>query len=93
MITAEEFFKKEDLPVDFLSGDDVNYAMVEFAKLHVQAALKAAAEEAKVCKDMGELENGNVSFEITECYYDENDYPIYVDKDSVLNAYPLTNIK
>ena len=43
--TAEEFLKREDLPTDILSGDDINYAMVEFAKLHVQAALKEALEE------------------------------------------------
>ena len=43
--TAEEFLIKENLPTDILSGDDINYAMIEFAKLHVEAALKAAAEE------------------------------------------------
>ena len=92
---------KELMGVIAFSGTDRNKTlengiellMIEFAKLHVQAALKAAAEEAKVCKDMGELENGNVSFEITECYYDENDYPIYVEEDSILTAYPLENIK
>ena len=45
MITVEEFLKREDLPPDFLSGDDITYAMTNFAKLHVEAALKAAAEE------------------------------------------------
>jgi hypothetical protein len=34
--TAEEFLKRENLPTDILSGDDVNYAMIEFAKLHVE---------------------------------------------------------
>ena len=42
--TAEEFLKKENLPTDILSGDDVNYAMIEFAKLHVEAALKGVLE-------------------------------------------------
>jgi len=44
--TAEEFLKREDLPTDILSGDDINYAMVEFAKLHVEAALKTASGQA-----------------------------------------------
>ena len=39
--TAEEFLIKENLPTDILSGDDINYAMIEFAKLHVEAALEA----------------------------------------------------
>lgn len=98
MKTAEDFLFDYSLndELDYLSEQSkelLTYLMIEFAKLHVQAALKAAAEEAKVCKDMGELENGNVSFEITECYYDENDYPIYVEEDSILTAYPLENIK
>jgi hypothetical protein len=38
--TAEEFLKKENLPTDILSGDDINYAMIEFAKLHVEACKK-----------------------------------------------------
>jgi hypothetical protein len=63
--TAEEFLKIENLPTDILSGDDINYAMIEFAKLHVEAALNAA------CESEG---------------YD-------IDEDSILNAYPLTNIK
>ena len=39
-MTAIEFLQKEDLPTDFLSGDDVNYAMIEFAKYHVETANK-----------------------------------------------------
>lgn len=42
--TAEEFLIKENLPIDILSGDDINYAMVAFAKMHVEAALKEALE-------------------------------------------------
>lgn len=38
---AEEFLLKENLPTDILSGDDISYAMIEFAKLHVKAALEA----------------------------------------------------
>ena len=38
--TAEEFLIKENLPTDILSGDDINYAMIEFAKLHVEKILE-----------------------------------------------------
>ena len=55
-------------------------AMVEFAKLHVEAALKAAADNAETKE---------------EAFYGVDEvYSIrVVDKDSILNAYPLTNIK
>jgi len=49
--TAEEFLIKENLPIDILSGDDINYAMVAFAKLHVEEALKEASEDANMDSD------------------------------------------
>ena len=51
--TAEEFLIKENLPTDILSGDDINYAMIEFAKLHVEAALEAAAKSAMFSHESG----------------------------------------
>ena len=65
MPTAREFY-------DNHPSDDCVIMMIEFAKLHVQAALKEAAEKA-----------------VTEEVW--GDY--YVDKNSILNSYPLTNIK
>jgi hypothetical protein len=56
-------------------------AMIEFAKLHVQEALKAADEKAKTTV---------VDYE----YELETPTPIWgVDSDSILNAYPLDKIK
>lgn len=56
-------------------------AMVRFAKLHVEAALKEAAEKAllshKHIKDIG----------------GKSVYLRTVDKDSILTAYDLNNIK
>lgn len=49
-------------------------AMIEFAKLHVEAALKEASEQAEIENDW-DNQKGNIS------------------KDSILNAYPLENIK
>jgi hypothetical protein len=75
-ITAEEFLKREDLPIDILSGDDINYAMVEFTKLHVQAALKAAAEKAEL-----------KAYSYTGCFECGRE-DMSIDENSILNAYP-----
>jgi len=78
--TAEEFIKKN--LIDYWEGGkaqytwaDVERAMKEFAKLHVESALKQASKKATVIRD-------------------EEFYTIsHVNKNSILNAYPLTNIK
>ena len=54
-------------------SDDVQKAMIGFAKLHVEAALKASSENAE------SYVIGGLTSE--------------VDKESILNAYPLKNIK
>ena len=70
--TAEETYNK--ITGCIINHKDVKGAMIEFAKLHVEAALKAASEKALV-------------------YADEGGYSEFVDEDSILNAYPLENIK
>jgi len=87
--TAEEVIEQ------YLRGDrvhdDINKvvdeeeaieAMIEFAKLHVEAALKEASENATVTPiDHEEISEGSFR-------------PIWgVDDDSILNSYPLKNIK
>ena len=69
--TAKEFWDSKCKTDELKSPGDI---MIEFAKLHVEEALKAAANEA-----------------ITEFipFTDDED----VDRDSILNSYPLTNIK
>jgi hypothetical protein len=71
--TVEEFWFKN-------TGQNINQeeysAMIEFAKLHVEAALKEASEKA----------NYNT-------YGHEHIEEVWIDKDSILNSYPLTNIK
>lgn len=71
ILTAEEFLNENrDIQSDF--DYETVKVMIEFTKLHVQAALKEASENAKIFSyvNMAEL-----------------------DKESILNAYPLTNIK
>lgn len=76
--TAEEFF-------GFISGeisyppDFVHRTAIEFAKLHVEAALKEASKYVKI----GFLDGLG----------GEGTKDIGVDKQSIFNSYPLTNIK
>ena len=76
--TAEEFFKnrREGEETEMYSFT-VGYRedMIEFAKLHCEAALKAASENADTLK--GEV------YASKGC----------INKESILNAYPLNNIK
>lgn len=61
--------------------DDTIYkAMIEFAKLHVEAALKEASINAETKEE-------------SDNPYDTEDRYYVVDKDSILNSYPLENIK
>ena len=73
-MTVEEFLEQENYP-DSLSGGTLHYVMIEFAKLHVEAALKEASEKAYFRDSNGFI-----------CTTEEN-------KKSILNAYPLKNIK
>lgn len=86
ILRAEEFISQYELgntgKVDI---QDAQEALIEFAKLHVQAALKEASEKVKM-KDINE-----------DCHYEDEDgnYPeiMVFDRDAILNAYPLNNIK
>ena len=79
--TANKLIRKKDTmildtnkfaKVEYVSYKDTRELMVEFAKLHVEAALYIASERADL------TDNGR--------------FP-YVDKASILNSYPLSNIK
>lgn len=75
--TAEEIYKQE-VGEDFEDYNQI-FALREFARLHVEAALKAAHENGVIKED----------------YLDPNDsksLSSWIDKDSILNAYPKENI-
>ena len=85
--TAEEF--KQQLDKANHSYTD-EYLMVEFAKLHVQAALEEASEKAEIGEFyvFGSTED--------EDFFDQIDMSSLrcnIKKDSILNAYPLDKIK
>ena len=81
MIQTAEEFKKQYPYLDAMFGsaqehESVIMLMTEFAKLHVEAALKIASEKG-----------------VTELRSEGNSDDQIVNKDSILNAYPLENIK
>ena len=78
--TAEEFLdawfnRKGYVVID--QADDIDEALVEYAQIHVKAALKAASEKA------------TVSMRHTRPFSEKR--PV-VDKESILSAYPESNI-
>lgn len=87
--TAEEFLKTKTLSPskNMYGGYNIPYSylqslLIEFAKLHVQKALEQAGENAQ-------LYHNNE-------YLDEFDDPaglVTIAKDTILESYPLTNIK
>ena len=88
MKTAEKFLIKKNYPLcNNFGGLGMYYvkeAMIEFAKMHVQEALKQASEKADA--DFTYL--GDDLKEIGAEYIE-----VYTIKDSILNAYPLDLIK
>lgn len=106
--TAEEFLRQEvenNSPTDYLTDNDLYHQMIEFAKLHVEAALEEAAIKAKILEESNwgkwedsEKEKGNlqekVSVKINHYGHGDCSYQILtVSHESILKAYPLTNIK
>jgi len=89
METAEEFWNLSCKNDKLKSPSDI---MIEFAKHHVDAALKAAAENSKVCPtDYQPIPNRKVGSAYV--IIDRADIMIVVDKESITNSYPLTDIK
>jgi hypothetical protein len=71
--TAEEFLTSQGLDMYDKNFHAFKKMMIEFAKLHVEATLKAVGENAEID-------------------YTDYDKP-FIEKESILNAYPLENIK
>ncbi len=78
MPTALEFLNEAQ--TNPTKGWTTHKLMIEFAKLHVEAALKEASKKARCCDDA-----------IVDL--DHTIIDAYVEKDSILNSYSLENIK
>ena len=81
--TAEEFVKEFRKKNPIANAESIEHWIaehcIEFSKLHVEAALKAASESKSLC----------TAYTDDGLDYKEN----ILCKESVLNAYPLENIK
>ena len=70
--------------------EDVSKKMIKFAKLHVEAALKEVSKNISLKESSSnEINNNNIFPFITA---DDNTVWI-INNDSILNAYPLENVK
>lgn len=78
--TANELFEQYHGFEADSSSRDIISLMIEFAKLHVEAALKEVSINAETKEE-------------SDNPYDTEDRYYVVDKDSILNSYPLENIK
>jgi hypothetical protein len=78
-ITAEEFWRQSDT-------DDPVKNMIEFAKLKCQEQLEAILKKGKLNTP------DRYGRSTREVYYGE-DGDVFIDKDSIINAYDLNNIK
>jgi hypothetical protein len=78
--TAKKFLENLIEENNHDSNIDLEDALIEFAKLHVEQALKEASEKAQ-CEEGAIVDLG---FEIISAS---------VDKQSILNSYSLDNIK
>ena len=101
-MTAEEFLVRDELfktPLTeeekhyyidkIISHDDYIKGMIEFATYHVEQAL----EKAYLDSEMRVSENDTNEYPSFTDNYDDGYVTITVSKDSILNAYPLENIK
>lgn len=89
MKTAEEYLK-ESLP-DYKGSAPIEHYMIEFAKMHVEEALKEASKKAETIHDSSFVaELCNMSGNPTLKDITLNDL---IWKPSILNAYPPENIK
>jgi hypothetical protein len=80
--TAEEFIEKNVTDTCIVLPE----WLIEFAKLHVQAALKAASEKVYHNIDIDWVDKYDYSA-------GHNGLTGSIDIDSILNAYPIENVK
>lgn len=97
--TAEELFLKNgfiDPKYSIIKGEDCIKFAVEFAKLHVKAALEAVSKTVEIVniKDFEKfyIKQLQHMYDIKNTATEDSSVP-YVIEESILNAYPLENIK
>ena len=96
--TAEEFIKENtpqhhlgDLKIPCYYPPAIQKMMIEFAKLHVEAALKAAYTNSKIIGTWGKEDWEGINIATRDEYGGWID--VEISEKSILNSYPLDNIK
>jgi hypothetical protein len=97
--TAEEFVKEFRKANTIANAESIEHWIaqhcIEFAKLHLEAQAKAIYEKAKinvVPTDEEAWENVPEVITFEDLEYNEG-VMLEIDQDSILNAYPLNNVK
>ena len=86
--TAEEYLRNNNY--NLFATSPFTEMMIEFAKLHVKAALKEASEKA----ELGSYEfKESWMVELFNCTTDDLGNIKAINKNSILTAYSLDNIK
>lgn len=80
------------LSTEYEEKDYLEECFIEFAKLHVEAALKAASKEVKMKGEALTTSEPIDEEELIDLLYSQ-DIGISVNKDSILNAYPSSNVR
>lgn len=83
--TAKEMLLSKDYAPNYILLRDLDNIMIEFAKLHVKAALEAAAKNADMKKECG-CKTESECYAMVCC-------DTIIDKNSIIDAYSLENIK
>ena len=84
---AEKFLRNSHATGMAFNRKAISEVMIEFAKLHVKATLEVAANNLKLYENMR-----SDTPQIMKNPFDTN-CDFYVDKDSILSAYPEELIK
>jgi hypothetical protein len=92
-LTAQEFLDPDWSDGDQFDRKIVCKHMVEFAKLHVEQALKAVGLNVKLLVDNNQPDREPGEGEDILDYYECGSDTVYVSSASILEAYPLTLIK
>ena len=66
---------------------EIEKAMIEFAKMYVKAALEKVTNNIEIHS----LDNSDLKMNME--YFNNRNNDLFIDKDSILNAYPERNIK
>lgn len=85
--TSEEILSEYGFDGSGFAKEKARQMLIKFAQLHVQQALESAASLADTKTEMSY--NGGLDPNKSSMY----DEIQVIDEDSILNAYPLTNIK